>query len=52
MDEVDYGIIERLGLPLLNLLDDFGCFLSFPEVDERSNVVRSAVLNECQRCQV
>ncbi len=52
MDEVDFGKIERLGLPLLDLLDDFGCFLSFPEVNERSDVVGSAILNKCQRRQV
>ena len=52
MNEVDFGKIERLRLPFLDLLNDFGCFLSFPEVDERANVVGSAVLNECQRRQV
>jgi len=46
MDQVDFGKIEWLGLPFLDFFYHLGCFLSFSEVDERSDVVWGAVLNE------
>jgi hypothetical protein len=46
MDQVDFGIIKRLGLPFLDFFYYLGRFLSFSEVDERSDVVWGAVLNE------
>ncbi len=46
MDQVDFCVIKWLGLPFLDLFYHLGRFLSFSEVDERSNVVWSAILNE------
>lgn len=46
MDQFDFGIIKWLGLPLLDFFYHFGRLLSFSEVDEISDVVWRAVLNE------
>jgi hypothetical protein len=46
MDQVDFGIIKWLGLPFLDFFYHLGRLLSFSEVDERSDVVWGAVLDE------
>jgi len=52
MNLIHFGVVEWLGLPFLDLLDDLRGFLSLSKVDEVSNIVRGAILNERQRCEV